>query len=61
MDGLIRIREVQTGEEYLVQQTSSHAVGGLAFSASGKLLASASADGVVRLWKLPGSIHSGTP
>ncbi len=52
-DGLIRVRDVNTGKELARWQAHEAAVTALTFSPDGKLLVSGARDGTFRVWNLP--------
>jgi WD40 repeat protein len=52
-DGLIRLRDVESGRELARWQAHDAAVTALTFSPDGTLLASGAADGSLRVWNIP--------
>jgi WD40 repeat protein len=52
IDNTVRLWSVSTGQEYQTLEGHQAAVNGLAFSPDGKLLVSASTDGIIRVWDL---------
>ncbi|NNM24817.1 MAG: protein kinase, partial [Phycisphaerales bacterium] len=52
-DGVIRVYDPTTGKQLATLLGHAHAVTGLTFAPGAALLASASADGTARLWRLP--------
>jgi WD40 repeat protein len=52
-DGLLRIRDIETGKELARWQAHEAAVTALTFSPDGKLLVSGARDGTLRVWNIP--------
>ena len=56
--GLVRLFNVESGEEVKVFKGHEQAVQAVAFSTDGKFAATGSADTTVRLWEMPDDVHA---